>query len=148
MSNYCRSRLAATAPGLPIVLLLGMIAFLGGCGGRSAAVSGKVRYKDQLLTTGEVSFIAADGKSRSGLIGADGSYQISEAPIGPVTVVVVARQVEGGPVGGSPMAAGLDRTRRPVVKSLIPARFADPEQSGLRFEVVAGKQIKDIDLPD
>lgn len=148
MFAYGRSRLAATAPGLPIVLILGIVAFLVGCSGKSATVSGKVRYKDQLLPTGEVSFIATDGKSRSGLIGTDGSYQISDAPIGPVKIVVVARQVEGKMKGGSPMVAKLDQARRPVVKSLIPAKFADPAKSGLSFEVVAGKQIKDIYLKD
>jgi hypothetical protein len=148
MYAHVRSRLAATLPRWPIVALLAMVAFLGGCSGNSAVVSGTVRYKGELLTTGEVSLIADGGKSRSGLIGDDGSYQINDAPVGPVRVVVIARRVQGGPTGESPVAARLAADRQVVVTSLIPTRYGDPATSGLNFEIVAGKQIHDLDLKD
>ncbi len=149
MHAYGRSRTAAASPRWPIVALLAMAAFLGGCSGRSIVVSGTVRYKGELLTTGEVSLIAADGTSRSGLIGADGCYQIRDAPVGPVTVVVTARRVQGGSTGESPVAVRSTAPGRQIlVTSLIPTRYGDPATSGLRFEIVAGKQTKDFDLKD
>lgn len=149
MHAYGHSRLAAIPPRWPIVALLAMVAFLGGCSGRSTVVSGTVRYKGEFLTTGEVSLIAADGTSRSGLIGADGCYQIRDAPVGPVTVVIIARRVQGGSIGESPVALrSASADRQILVTSLIPTRYGDPATSGLSFEIVAGKQTKDIGLTD
>jgi hypothetical protein len=126
-----------------------MVAFLGGCSERATVVSGTVRYKGELLTTGEVSLLAADGTSRSGLIGADGCYQIRDAPVGPVTVVVIARRVQGGSTAESPVAVrSATPDRQILVTSLIPTRYGDPATSGLNFEIAAGKQTKDIDLKD
>jgi hypothetical protein len=127
---------------------MAMAAFLCGCSGNSAVVSGTVRYKGELVTTGEVSLIGADGKSRSGLIGEDGLYQINDAPVGPVTAVVIARRVQGGPAGESPVAARSAPDRPIMVTSLIPIRYGDPATSGLNLEIVVGKQTHDIDLKD
>ncbi len=149
MHAYGRSRLEATPPRWPLVALLALSPFLGGCGGSSTVVSGTVRYKGELLTTGEVSLIAADGTSRSGLIGADGCYQIRDAPVGSVTVVVTARRVQGGSTGESPVAARSPAPGQQIsVTSLIPTRYGHPATSDLKFEIVAGKQTKDIDLKD
>jgi|SRR5579884_1049391 len=149
MQAHGLSRLAATSPRWSIAVLLAMVVFLGGCSGRSTVVSGMVRYKGELLTTGEVSLIAADGTSRSGLIGADGCYQIRDAPLGPVTVVVIARRVQGRSTSESPVAVRSTAPDRQIlVTSLIPTRYGDPATSGLNFEIVAGKQTKDIDLKD
>jgi len=110
-------------------------------------VSGKVLYKQVLLTTGEVSFIAADGKSRSGLIGSDGRYEIVDAPVGPVTIIVVARKTEGQAGKVSPIIGGITGPA-PVVRSLIPTKYNDPKTSGLTYEVTSGRQTKDLDLAD
>ena len=128
-------------------LALLLLAPLAGCGSQPA-VSGTVTYKKELLTTGEVSFIAADGKSRSGLIGSDGRYEVIDPPMGDVTIVVVAKKAEGkagknNPLAGNPASGG-----SATLRSLIPARYGDPRTSGLTFRVTGGRQTKDIDLGD
>src|SRR5262245_22211253 len=88
-----------------VVLLLAAVLTLG-CGSRPV-VSGKVTYKQDVLTTGEVSFIGADGRSRSGLIGPDGRYEVVDPPTGEVTIVVVATRVEAAQKTGGSAFAGV-----------------------------------------
>src|SRR6516164_2856495 len=64
---------------------------ISGCGSSTTVVRGKVTYKDKPVTSGEVNFLSATGlPSRSGLIGADGSYEIRDAPLGEVKITVVS----------------------------------------------------------
>jgi hypothetical protein len=129
--------------------LLLLIVALPGCGG-NPVVSGTVTYKKVPLNTGEVSFIGSDGKSRSGLIGSDGRYEIVDPPKGEVTIVVTASRAEPSKAGGSPLGgADFAKNARAVpVQSLVPTRYGDPKSSDLRYVVVSGKQRKDIDLVD
>jgi hypothetical protein len=149
MSSGTATRSAAGARALYVLGLLGALALLGGCGGGSPVISGQVTYKKQLLTTGEVSFIAADGKSRSGLIGADGRYEIRDAPEGPVMVVVVARKTEVAASPGSPLVRKIgEPAPAPIIRSLVPEKYNDPRTSGLSYVVVRGTQTKDLNLED
>ena len=127
-----------------VAWLLVVAVALSGCGSGSV-VSGKVVYKGDTLKTGEVSFISADGKSRSGLIGADGKYEIIDAPLGDVTIVVVATRVEGGSAESPLGTAG---GKAPTVRSIIPRRYGDPKASGLTYRVTRGRQVKDVELTD
>src|SRR5437016_4480510 len=63
----------------------------GGCSPSSATVTGTVRYKGDVIRTGEVSFVGEDGTARSGAISQDGVYEIKDVPIGAVSVGVVAK---------------------------------------------------------
>lgn len=123
-----------------------LVALASGCSGRGT-VSGTVKYKGELLTTGEVNFIAAGGASRSGLIGSDGRYEITDAPPGEVVVVVTATRAEGGKASGSPLTAS-KADKAPVVRSLVPVKYGDPKTSDLRYTVAAGSQVKDFELTD
>jgi hypothetical protein len=136
---------------IPAARLLGSVGLvllltaLGGCS--RPVVSGTVTYKQNPLTRGEVSFIADDGKSRSGLIGADGNYEIVDPPLGDVKIVVVATTVEGKAGKASPIL-GNQGGAPPVVKSLIPVKYNSPQTSGLTYQVTGGKQTRNIDLDD
>jgi len=126
-----------------MLLLVGVPS--AGCSSRPV-VSGKVTYKQDVLTTGEVSFVSADGRSLSGLIGSDGRYEIVDPPTGEVTIVVVATRVEAAQkTAGSPFA-GSQSDKGPAVKSLIPTHYGDPKSSKLKYVVGSGKQTKDVEL--
>lgn len=116
-----------------------------GCGSRPV-VSGRVTYKQDVLTAGEISFVSADGRSRSAPIGPDGRYEIVDPPSGKVAIVVVARRVEpADKTAGSPFA-GVPADKGPAVKPLVPDKYADPKSSGLEYLVVGGRQTKDVEL--
>lgn len=126
--------------------LLAAAFVLVGCAARPV-VSGKVSYRGEPLTTGEVSFVSSDGRSRSGLIGTDGRYEIADPPAGEVTILVAAKKVDGGSSGGSPLL-GETKGKPGVMRSLIPERYADPKTSGLSYRVTGGKQTKDVELTE
>jgi hypothetical protein len=137
---------------LPVRLCLGsglmlVLVTLAGCTSRPV-ITGTVTYKNGPLTTGQVSFIGADGKSRSSGIGSDGTYEIVDAPPGDVTIVVIATKAEGKATGASPLGASTTTPQAIAVRSLIPVKYNDPKTSGLTYLVTPGKQTKNIELGD
>lgn len=73
---------------LPLAVL---VAALAGCGGdKRASVSGKVTVGGKPLTGGNITFILVSDPNRttSGLIKPDGSYEVSDAPVGECKVVI------------------------------------------------------------
>src|SRR5436190_387799 len=93
-------------------------------------VDGKVFFKGQALPGGTVTFVSKDGKtSVSAAIGADGIYK-AVVPAGEYRVAVST-------------AAKKDDPKKYVP---IPAKYGDPEKSGLTYSVVKGKQTFDLQL--
>src|SRR5712691_2896759 len=78
-----RRRLGRLTPLLALLLV-------AGCGPSSAKVTGKVSYKDQTLTSGTVTFFGPDDSRKSGSIGPDGTYTITDPPLGPVRIAIFA----------------------------------------------------------
>jgi hypothetical protein len=121
---------------------------VAGCSRSTGTVSGKVTFQDQPLPAGSVSFVHADGTTVSGSI-QEGNYSIDKVPTGPCTILVVSlplprsmwnpqqKQGVGGDVGSS------DKLRKGIA---IPARYGDPKQSDLHYEVTSGRQNYPIDL--
>ena len=137
-----------TPPGLsrlPVALaLLAGLAAAAGCSKPVAVVTGTVTFDNKPLTTGEIHFLGPEGKSRSTVIGTDGTYRVDNAPVGKVKVAVVARKVEGE---GKLMANPWKALPKPAtVTSLIPTKYNDPEQSGLSYDVAMGQQTIDVAL--
>ena len=60
------------------------------CSPSVTEVSGTVRFKDQTLSSGSVTFVGQDGESSSSAIAEDGSYRIEKAPIGLVRIAVAS----------------------------------------------------------
>src|SRR5262245_25592224 len=87
--------------------LLGvLLVSVAGCGPSGAIVNGKVTYKGNPLTSGEVRiipFLESSGPSRSSLISPQGTFEIHDAPIGQVTVTVASYKTRDAPKG--PIAA-------------------------------------------
>lgn len=124
------------------------VLLLGGCGGSdTGTVNGKVTYKGKALNSGEVTFVA-EGKTRSAVIGPDGTYTLNEVPPGPHQVSVLVRGQQyataapATPKGAPPMPG----TRVQPVP--VPVKYASPASSGLTYRVAAGSQTIDIPLKE
>jgi hypothetical protein len=125
----------------PLLLVL-----LGtGCSPHLGCVSGTVLYNNQPLPSGTVLFVGPDG-SRRGFspIAADGTYRVEKVPVGAVKIAVVSepRVPPGLMKPPGPGAQPPDRKANDHV--LIPARYNDPEHSGLTCTVEGGRQTQDI----
>jgi hypothetical protein len=155
------------------MLTLGILA----CSPPTGSVSGKVTYKGQPLKGGYVAFInSSGGQTFSAPIQEDGSYQIPKITGGSYKVTVETESLkpqgetkgvpfkgvskEGPPkdilppklnLPGNPadygykMATPGGQADRYVP---IPRKYADPEQSGLKFDFRGGSQTYDINLSD
>jgi hypothetical protein len=103
------------------------------------------------VTTGEVHFLAPDGQSRSGLISAAGAYQVDDAPVGPVTVTVVATKLFHQNEKQLPSPNGVDEPAPPppvLEAPLVPAKYNDRQTSGLHYTIARGRQTITLDLQD
>jgi hypothetical protein len=139
-----RSLESGRSPTAGLILLLALT--LSGCG-RSATVSGTVRYKDAPLPSGTVTFHGPNSQTAIALINSDGSYTATKVPLGPVKVAVttpppvsaakvkLAQQVKKGQL--------ISPGAKPVS---IPKQYGDPERSGLELTVTTGSQPFNIDL--
>lgn len=143
-----------------VVAVLAVLAtsLLPGCGPGYGDVSGKVYYKDKVVTSGFVTLIGQDGLPKQGEISEDGSYQISRVIAGEVKILVASpnpdpskgrplpkRNVPGGrepePEAGSTLTEKQRKSWRE-----IPLRYQDPDQSGLKYTVTTGANTYDIKL--
>jgi hypothetical protein len=113
-----------------------------GCGplARPGQLTGKVRFRGKELPSGTVTFMAADGKTRSAAIAEDGTYKVAGVAPGTAKIGVVSHPRLppgfGGPNPGEPGTI------------VLPRHYTNPETSGLTCEVRGGEQHFDIDLKD
>src|SRR4051812_35300699 len=59
-----------------------------GCGGGSGSLTGKVTYKGKTVASGSVMAIGSDGIARYSKIAPDGTYTITDLPVGDVKLGV------------------------------------------------------------
>jgi len=146
-------------------VLLFLLFLITGCSSEPprAKVKGLVKFDGKPLTYGKVAFITKDGVAGTGDIDTDGSYEISNAPVGEVTITVQVPNIAGNPTmdnsfskpppGMPPMrppgspdtkgtAAGFDPSK--IVS--IPPRYASLQTSDLKYTVERGEQTKNIIL--
>jgi hypothetical protein len=121
-----------------------------GCTKRTATITGKVTYNNKPVTSGEVVFQAQDGSvSAHAPIRPDGSFTVTNAPVGPVQVAV-----------DNPPPAKVQATSKskndPEVREawqqaahyvVTPPKYGDPKQSGLHFDAKPGSNECNITLP-
>lgn len=119
----------------------GACAMIGcGSGGPpTATVSGVVKLHGKELAEGSVTFVAPDGRTGSSAIKPDGTYAVTDAPVGKAVVLVTAPPPS---TLGTLMPGGTKA--RPSVA--IPKKYGDKTTSDLKHEVTAGKETFDIDL--
>jgi hypothetical protein len=116
-----------------------------GCGSEGPGVgrvSGTVKFKDQLLTSGDVVFLLPNGEKKGSPLSDKGTYTAENIPVGVVKIAVITRPhvPPGLKKAGSPP----DREANAFVH--IPAKYADADKSGLRYEVKAGSHEYNIVL--
>jgi hypothetical protein len=126
-----------------LALLLGSALGCGGDGLELVPVKGTVLLNDKPLTTGSVTTLPPTGRGAYGAIQPDGSFELTSgrepgAVIGTHKVAVLA--MEGEASQGAETPAG------PPNKSLVPARYNNPQTSQLTIEVVDGKNAPVLKL--
>jgi hypothetical protein len=134
--------------------LLVLAAAAGGCGRSTATLSGTVTYRGRPVTSGEVVFLAADGRAAAHApIDPDGRYTVQGVPPGEARVAV-----DNAPPSWYATFSRLPATlaNDPEVREAraqaaryvpTPPRYRDPNQSGLTHTVEKGSQTYDIALP-
>jgi hypothetical protein len=133
-------------------MLLGLMLGCLGCG-KTATVSGTVKFKDKPLSVGTVIFHCQDGIVLRAPIDNKGTYSLAAVPLGPVQITVVTPRTrrlnmstEGAPVFKDLKQADKEEPEVSTEENAIPLKYRDPETSGLSFTVEAGSQTKDIEL--
>ena len=134
--------------------LLGcLVATVGGCGGNAkmAAVTGTVTFKGQPLANAQVNFApVAGGPIATGQTDASGKFQLGTnsindgALVGKHKVGVIARG-PNRPLRPGEVGSGMPGDTTPG-DPLIPAKFFDPQTSGLEREVVRGSNDFQLQL--
>ena len=140
---------------------LAAVALVFGCSGGSGIdtvpVTGKVTYKGQPVDGARVSFIGqGSAKTATGVSGADGSYTLmtldaNGAMPGSFIVVVDKTDMPAELTKETTMeeAEKQGTTPLPQPKALLPAKYSDPAQSPLKFEVKSsGENNINLELTD
>lgn len=137
---------------LPTTLfLIGLLFAIGCSSGDQLAVAktnGIVLYKSKPVADADVTFTPTGGagKPAYGRTNAEGVYELSTygtkdgAIVGEHLVTVVKQVPKGGKVDPS--------NPYPEYESVLPAKYADPLKSPLKFEVTSGESQYDIELQD
>lgn len=150
-----RSRIVAV-----LVLALG----IAGCGPGKGDVTGVVTYKGQPLQSGQVIFLPEGTAMMATEIGADGRYSLAGVPEGTAKIGVSvvdsgvtqhyrdmsaaghSKATRGGSKDGPTPTTPKKGQPAPKQFTLIPAKFGDPNGSGLTYEVKSGSQTHNIEL--
>lgn len=129
-----------------------------------ATVKGKVTRGGKPLTTGTVMFVNKEGMSGSASITPEGTYELSDAPLGECTVTVTVNMSNDPSVRARMKGKGVAMPEGPkdpnatespeppsgarVPTEVVPIdqKFSDPETSGLKFTVQKGEQTYNIEL--
>jgi len=132
-----------------------------------AVVKGKVTMGKQALTSGTVTFFGPYNITTSAVIEEDGTYVMSDAPIGDVKVTVkvnvpppgvggpggkggipawakMAGEDSKDPTGATPGIPVLGKIPKKIVR--IPDKFEKTETSGLTYKVEPGEHVYNIEL--
>ena len=146
-------RLAAMAS---LWLVVSLTVGCGGPGGPQGKVHGKVTYQGKPISTGAmVSFLSDTGAAASGMVAADGSYQVrsmkgDQIPAGKYKVLI-------NPPSGPEMTpeqamnasmAKKDKDQGPAADPTIPAQYRNILQTPASYEIKAGDNEINIELQD
>ena len=137
-----------------------------GCGGGKGDITGEITYKGEPLSVGRITFLSQIGKQEvksANII--RGKYTIKGFPAGPVKISVEsfepppaealtnAKMAKVVPAGGmkdfmkAPPPDLVEMANGPPLKFMpIPLLYANPEVSGLTYEVKRGTQTFNIPL--
>jgi hypothetical protein len=153
--------------GLLLALCVGVVIGCAKSSQAPAKVSGVVTYKNAPVTGGTIKFYSEEENVAYGCqIESDGTYQITDIPVGELTVTVetehlnptkappdygkkgnadYAARVAAEKGMGAPIAAK-GEPKEKYVK--IPSKYANPKTSPLTVTIEKGRQVKPIELTD
>jgi hypothetical protein len=151
--------------GLGLVVLVGLLSWVAGCGPshkERARVKGTVSIGSKKLNSGTVEFRTKDNRSGSAPIDAEGNYDMPDAPVGEVTILVtvsapskmmMSMGAGNRPKPATPTGTGADKMGGPKMidpaKAVrVPEKYGKAETSGLTYTVTKGEQTKDINLTE
>lgn len=128
---------------------------LSGCGDMPRGrIHGIVKFQGKPLSKASLIFLAKDNRTYLADIKPDGSYEVDGVALGPVKVSI--QQFQPRPVPKSEKAAPKEeiekkdsgrRDEEPkAVGPTLPAQYADPDKSGLTFELKQADQEWSVDL--
>ena len=140
-----------------------------GCGKPRYRVHGTVRFDGKPVARGTIIFVASDNQAYPVRLQADGSYQSPPIPVGRVLVSVLGDDPKVPP-RPMPGAKDLDQLANEQIKtddaakrggktpppappsattsSMVPQKFANPNQSGLAFDLTSADQEYSLDLSE
>jgi hypothetical protein len=123
-----------------------------GCGASFSEVSGKVTYNAHPLASGNVMFLASDGRPYDAPIDAAGNYVLRKMPIGLARIAVnclmpVARDGTDAAKKTESRVGSLNASN-PKTASAIPLRYGDFADSKLVVTIQSGRMTHDIELAD
>ncbi|MFO0954367.1 MAG: hypothetical protein U0835_25055 [Isosphaeraceae bacterium] len=155
-SSRPRARLAAAALGLTLPLLLALAPV--GCGGEPglAAARGRITYKGQPVSKGEVFFSPEEPGKRGaqGTLDENGYYTLGTfgpgdgAYVGKHQVSIVSQGADK-PIPPKMKGKMMEEDMQGSGDPLIPRKYFSPATSGLTAEVVSGgSNTFDFDLKD
>src|SRR5262249_17643813 len=112
------------------------LASLVGCGGSNkATVPGNVTHPGAPPPRGPLVLSAPAGRSAVVYIKPDGTFDMSDVPVGQMNVAINTNNAGGRPVpGGSTQTYA----SAPHVSAAIPQRYRNPSSSGLTWDVKPG----------
>ena len=145
------SRLSRIRKCIGALIAMGLAA-LAGCGDNKGSVSGTVKYKGELLTSGHVQFLTSAGASMSE-IDSSGSYVVRDIPPGLAKIGVTCMDPKFQDYTKQLAASRKDKnaprpSAEPHELSKIPLRYNNPETSELTFDAKSGSQTMNIELKD
>jgi hypothetical protein len=121
-----------------------------GCGHSGISVvkaTGEVRYQGKPLADATVSFVAAIEGERgaSGMTQQDGTFQVvtqgaTQSGCVPGSYKIKISKTVAIDASGKPIVGEYNGTEMPRLKSVIPEKYSDADQSGLTAEVIKGNK--------
>ncbi|WP_439629396.1 carboxypeptidase-like regulatory domain-containing protein [Gemmata sp.] len=123
-------------PPLSRLLFAGLILSALGCAQDvNGTVTGRVTHKGKPVANAIVMFVPQSGVAAGGATNQDGTYELTSRALG-----------DGARIGPCKVAVlAADPLNKPLA---IPAKYTDPEQSGLAADVRRGPNVFDFDIPE
>jgi hypothetical protein len=156
------SRIVLAARGCVLALFLLVLAAPAGCTSKAkGVVTGKVTFNKRPVTMGNVAFVGENNRTGSGVISRDGTYTVSDAPVGDVKIVVTVPHRPPMMMGRGPnmpkapkdmkMPADMMQPdgsdlKDPGSQIPVPDKYTKAETTPLSFTVIKGEQTHDIVL--
>jgi hypothetical protein len=136
----------------PLIIGLSVLVLaILGCSGGVGSISGKLTYKGQPIPNATITFFTDQGMPFPVISGSDGTYTISNIPVGEVLVSVAApppANTESGSREKDAAARAAAPKAADTPSYTLPTAYADPGSSELKIAVHSGNNLFDILLID